>query len=63
MRLEGAAFMDVVLDVTAPEVGTAAVVTSEYPNGEVTPKVCQRSSTTMKIEFHDFRDLETGIDR
>ena len=52
------------LDSSAPEVGSAIITTSEYPDGgDGTPKLCQRSSTTMVVEFDGFFDPETGIEK
>ena len=56
--------MDIILDSSAPEVGTARIITSEYPDGgDGLPKICQRSSTTMAIEFDQFQDPEGGIEK
>ena len=55
--------MDVQLDATAPVAGSAIIVTSEYLNGELSPKVCQKSTTTIALMFDGFVDPETGIDR
>ena len=64
VHLDVGAFTEIVLDVSAPDPGSLIIGTSERLGEEyVTPKTCQRSSTTMAVEFSGFDDPESGIER
>ena len=61
---EQGSFVDLILDFTPPDVGTAYIVTSAYPDGgDGLPKLCQLAVTTMAVAWEGFNDTDTPIER
>lgn len=60
---EAGVFTHVVLDTTPPQPGILHIVTPVEPGEDLVPQVCQLSASTMQLQWTNFVDDESGIDR